>query len=92
VQKKNQQQALGPVNNFLPLRFSLNKKATENEQLYRQQRELSAILETAGSYTNAMEQLKTSSLSQSEWQVETWKPYMLETAINIAQKWKKGWE
>jgi uncharacterized protein (UPF0276 family) len=92
VQKKNQQQALGPVNNFLPLRFSLNKKATENEQLYRQQRELSVILETAGSYTNAMEQLKTSSLSHSEWQVETWKPYMLEAAINIAQKWKKGWE
>jgi uncharacterized protein (UPF0276 family) len=92
VQKKNQQQALGPVNNFLPLRFSLNKKATENEQLYRQQRELSVILETAGSYTNAMKQLKTSSLSQSEWQVETWKPYMLEAAINIAQKWKKGWE
>jgi uncharacterized protein (UPF0276 family) len=91
VHKKSQQKTLPVTNNFLASPIKLNKNVPEDDQLYRQQRELSAILERSSSYTNAMEQLKTSSLSQSEWQVETWKPYMLEAAMKIAQKWKKGW-
>ena len=91
VQKKDQQ-AVSPVtNNFLPINFSLDKKASEDETLYQQQKELSAILETAESYDHAIEQLRKSSLAQSAWQVESWKPYMVEAAMNIAQKWKKGW-
>ena len=69
----------------------MNKRAAEDEGLHHQQKELSAILENADSYEEAMEQLKSSSLAQSDWQVENWKPYMLEAAIRIAQKWKKGW-
>jgi uncharacterized protein len=92
VQKKNLLGTLPATNSFIPFGVTLNKKAAEDVQLFKQQRELSVILETAESYTKAMEQLKSSSLSQSDWQVETWKPYMLEAAMNIAQKWKKGWK
>ena len=92
VQEKNQKAAILLTNDFLPLNFSLNKKVAEDEGLHQQQKELSAILEIAGSYEQAMGQLKKSSLAQSDWHVETWKPYMLEAAMRIAQKWKKGWD
>jgi len=64
----------------------------EDEGLQQQQNELSTILENAGSYEQAMGQLGKSSLANSEWQVENWKPYMLEAAMRIAQKWKTGWD
>jgi hypothetical protein len=51
--------------------------------------ELSFILETSASYEDAIHSLNESSLAHSAWQIEDWKPYMIETAIKIAQKWKK---
>ncbi|WP_315821987.1 DUF692 family multinuclear iron-containing protein [Paraflavitalea speifideaquila] len=72
-----------------PLPFRVNV-AVEDELLYRQQLELSSILESAASYEEAKTLLQQSSLRQSSWQVENWDPAMLETAIRIAQKWKAG--
>jgi len=40
----------------------------------------------------AYQQLIASDLAQSAWQIEQWHPHMVETAIQIAQKWKAGWE
>lgn len=62
---------------------------SEDETLYQQQLELSSILESSPSYASAMHSLSTSSLAHSDWKIETWEPYMIETAIKIAQKWKK---
>jgi hypothetical protein len=61
----------------------------EDETLYHEQLELSFILETSASYEDAIHSLNESSLAHSAWQIEDWKPYMIETAIKIAQKWKK---
>lgn len=60
----------------------------EDEQLYAQQMELSRILETSESYEDAIRALRFSSLAYTEWGVEQWAPYMVETAMSIAQKWK----
>lgn len=78
-----------PLNDFLPLAEPSPGSAIEDDALYRQQLELSFILETAASYEDAVAALETSSLARSDWRIEHWKPYMLETAIKIAQKWKK---
>lgn len=79
-----------PGNGFMPLHtFSLAPAVAEDELLYAQQMQLSDILETASSYRDAMQALHNSSLAGTEWQVEQWDPDMLETAIHIAQKWKK---
>lgn len=74
---------------FLPLQNDPPGEVVEDETLYRQQLELSQILETAGSCADAMEALGRSSLANSGWQIEKWAPYMIETAVKIAQKWKK---
>ena len=82
--------ALLPGNNFMPLQvYAPAKTVVEDELLYSQQMQLSDILETAASYGDAMQALHASSLAGTEWQVERWDPDMLETAIHIAQKWKK---
>jgi len=57
-----------------------------------QQLELSLILESSASYEKAVKLLNKSSLVNSAWKIEEWKPYMIETAIKIAQKWKQGWK
>lgn len=74
---------------FLPPLHALDHAPVEDERLYRQQRELAEILETAGSYTEAAQRLGRSSLAHSEWQIERWQPHMLETALHIARKWAK---
>jgi uncharacterized protein len=76
-------------NSFLPLFPVLPGEIIEDELLYEQQLRLSAVLETAGSYTEAMGLLQQSSLANSDWQIESWQPAMLETAMKIAQKWKR---
>jgi len=78
------------TNDFIPASLMLPATVAEDEELYRQQTTLSEILETAASYSDALQRLQNSSLANSEWQIENWAPYMLETAISIAQKWKKG--
>lgn len=64
----------------------------EDSRLYRQQQELSAILENAPDVATAQRLLQASSLGNTEWNTEKWKPEMLETAMHITQKWRNGWE
>ena len=76
-------------NSFLPLFPVLPGEIIEDELLYEQQRRLSTILESAASCEEAIGLLRKSSLSHSDWQIESWQPAMLETALRIAQKWKE---
>jgi hypothetical protein len=75
---------------FQPSLSAVSPSPPEDETLYRQQLELSSILETADSYAEARQRLQQSSLASSDWQIERWEPYMLETAINIARKWAQS--
>ena len=81
--------AITAYNNFLPVIPPVFAAAVEDRQLYAQQLELSAILETARHYDEAIYRLQHSSLAGTAWQIEEWRPYMIETAMNIAQKWRK---
>jgi uncharacterized protein (UPF0276 family) len=76
-------------NTFLPDNTHPLGDPVEDEQLYGQQLLLSEILETADHYEDAFHQLQHSALQHSDWNVESWQPYMLETAIHIAKKWKR---
>jgi hypothetical protein len=76
---------------FLPSAFAVPGMPVEDEVLYKQQLELSAILESVAGYREAKDRLRASSLAHSEWNVEGWSDYMLETAVRIAGKWKEGW-
>lgn len=78
-----------PTTPFLPPSHLLTDVAVEDMTLYEQQLELSSILESSASYEKAMHLLERSSLARSDWQIEQWEPYMIETALKIAQKWKK---
>jgi len=78
------------IKNFFPPAFYINAIPPEDAGLYKQQTKLSEILKSATSYENAVRLLQTSGFANTDWQIEKWKPYMLETAISIAQKWKNG--
>lgn len=72
---------------------TLNVPATKPEQsleLCKDQQVLSQILEDSETFAEAQSQLLQSRLARSAWQVESWSPEMLETALQIAQKWKNG--
>lgn len=69
----------------------LNEPVPESLALYQQQLDLSSILERASGYEEAVRLLNHSSLANSSWEIENWSPYMMETALRIAQKWKSGW-
>lgn len=78
--------------NFLPDTFlKPSPQIAENTSLFEQQRELTHLLEDAISLNHLQTQLHQSSLAKSDWNIENWSPYMLETAMKIAQKWKRGW-
>jgi uncharacterized protein (UPF0276 family) len=79
----------GTMNGFLPNSILLPDEKAEDETLYRQQLELSEILETAATYEEVIKRLNNSSLACSAWKIETWEPCMVEVAMKIAQKWKK---
>jgi hypothetical protein len=66
-----------------------NGPVAEDDTLFQQQRELSRILESGMSYSDAITALNHSSLAQTAWNIEQWDPAMLETAMQIARKWKK---
>jgi hypothetical protein len=78
------------TNTFLPQNSPVLGPIVEDMPLFEQQRQLSSILETCENYAQGMEQLSTSKLANTAWEVEQWHPAMLETAIRIAQKWKSG--
>ncbi|MDQ3395836.1 MAG: DUF692 domain-containing protein [Bacteroidota bacterium] len=86
--KSKNQSLKNPDNSFLSPPVHVQNIAIEDEKLYQQQLELSYILENATSYEDAKKLLGASSLAFSEWNIEKWEPYMLETALNIARKWK----
>jgi len=91
VQQANKYFPKDIQNSFLPEQiFSTDIPPLEDPILYNQQQQLSEILENAVSYSDALPLLQSSSLVNSAWEVEKWNPAMLETAIAIAQKWKKG--
>lgn len=75
---------------FLPLTPYHPGAPLEDPALYAQQRELSGVLENAFNCQDAITRLYTSTLANSDWKIENWKPEMLETAVKIAQKWKEG--
>ncbi|SDE43199.1 Protein of unknown function [Dyadobacter soli] len=75
---------------FAPLPGLAPPVPLEDPDLHKQQVQLSRILETAGSVSEATAMLQSSDLRNTAWEVEKWAPYMLETAISIAQKWKDG--
>lgn len=76
-------------NSFLPITLLHICDPVEDEDLYAQQLLLSDILEKATNYEEAYNLLQRSTLRQSAWNIESWQPCMLETAMSIAQKWKK---
>ncbi|PHN07644.1 multinuclear nonheme iron-dependent oxidase [Flavilitoribacter nigricans] len=78
------------ANDFLPKELCPLGPAPEDLSLHRQQQQLSRILETAPDLSAAREELQSSDLAGSAWKVEEWEPAMLETAMQIAQKWKNG--
>jgi uncharacterized protein (UPF0276 family) len=78
-----------PLHPFSPLSPVVTGGVIEDDTLYHQQLELSAILESAVSCQEAIRLLNSSSLANTAWQIESWEPYMIDTAIKIAQKWKK---
>jgi hypothetical protein len=89
VREKNKIHLINSTNSFLPSSPLDTGTVLENEDLYDQQLQLSFILETSTSYGDAVHLLKHSSLAHSDWNIENWEPYMIETAMKIAQKWKK---
>lgn len=89
VQSRNKVLPGVPANLFLPQQPLPLGSIVEDETLHEQQMQLSHILETAPSTKEAWHLLQASSLGHSDWKIENWEPYMLETAISIAQKWKK---
>jgi uncharacterized protein (UPF0276 family) len=92
IETFNARRPSAPANDFLPMETLLfPASAPEDPVLHNQQLELSAILENAANYEAAQEMLSTSSLAVSDWNTENWSPYMLETALRIARKWKTGW-
>ncbi len=80
------------TNNFMPTINEVAESPFIDPLLTQQQKDLTHILETAINYNDALEKLQSSSLNNSAWKLSEWKPYMLETAIAIAQKWKNGLE
>ena len=91
IETYNSLQNATTIHNFLPKRFiNIDDKPLEDNVLYTQQLQLSHILETAKDYKDAQNLLTTSDLAHTDWYTERWQPYMLETALAIAQKWKNG--
>ncbi len=79
------------VKNFQPLSQQVQiGPPIEDLTLHQQQMQLSEILEKARDLHEAKNLLLASDLSNTDWHIERWEPHMLQTAMNIAQKWKAG--
>ncbi|HEX2898920.1 MAG TPA: DUF692 family protein [Bacteroidia bacterium] len=75
---------------FLPPKIHLPTHPLEDETLYSEQILLSNILENSGSFEAAKAAVQASVLASGEWNAAAWDPAMLETARQIAQKWRDG--
>lgn len=74
---------------FMPTTIAAPGLPVEDVELHGQQLELSRILENAGDYQDVQAQLAASCLANTAWDTAHWAPYMVETAMQIAQKWRK---
>lgn len=92
VQRFGKKQNRLDKNQFLLTSQPLPTQPNESFELHQQQEQLSNILEQADSLQQAQDLLLTSCLANSPWQIEQWSPKMLETAMQIAQKWKRGFQ
>ena len=92
IKKENYRQPQSKKNNFLPTLPLHIGQPVNNQLLSDQQSCLSHILENSTTYLHAMQLLQSSILSNTDWEIEKWEPFMLDTAIAIARKWKNGFE
>lgn len=90
LKKDNNQHSSATANDFSPSMLYTPVQPLQDKLLQAEQSVLSNILETANDYRQASQLLQSSILSHTDWEIEKWEPYMLETAIAIAQKWKNG--
>ncbi len=90
VKKEINRQHITSENDFLPAILYTPTEPLQDNLFHEEQAVLSNILETAQDYPQALHLLKSSILSNTDWEIEKWEPHMLETAIAIAQKWKNG--
>jgi len=90
IEQWNAQSIDTSSNAFTPVNSKPPPKPLEDLTLHAQQSELTDILENASDYQDAYNRLQASSLAQTAWGIESWKPAMLETVLLIAQKWKHG--
>jgi uncharacterized protein (UPF0276 family) len=90
IGRENEKILAREINGFLPPYFAELADPLEDMALYSQQIQLSNILEQAKTLDHARHLLSSSSLAHSDWHIEQWAPYMLETVLRIAQKWKDG--
>ncbi len=92
-QAANRKGIQSKINSFSPTFLpALDSLPAENLLLHAQQTELSTILETAVDYQQAQSFLDASGLANSDWEIEKWDPYIIETALAIAQKWQNGFD
>ena len=91
IKRENEEKKTINVFSFMPKKpLIIDVLPKEDRMLFEQQLTISNILETASDYKQAQKLLLESDLSDTEWAVEKWQPFMLETAISIAQKWKSS--
>lgn len=89
VQQKNAGRKGGSRARFLPNSWPRIGEPVEDLGLWEEQLALSEILENAPSLAVAQRLLASSRLARTDWAIESWRPEMLETARQIAQKWRK---
>lgn len=91
VTSKSNKSSQKRKNSFMPLHaLIIPSIPVQDLSLYDQQQQLSKILENARDLNHAKHLLDASDLKNSAWETEKWEPYMLETAMAIAQKWRHG--
>jgi uncharacterized protein (UPF0276 family) len=78
------------LQNFLPPKIEFQTYPLEDETLHFEQLLLSDILENSANFEEAKAKIDASVLAEGEWNAANWDPAMLETARQIARKWRDG--
>jgi uncharacterized protein len=84
------QKTLQMQNKFGYLSRIIEQTPFEDQTEINLQSQLSTILETSTSVQEVMSRLDASQLNDSSWNINSWSPYMIETAYEIARKWRFG--